>query len=42
MNEAWGLVERERSCLVVIDVQQYFLDKLSLDRRRRWSSASRG
>ena len=33
MSEAWGLNERERSCLVVIDVQQYFLDKLSLDRR---------
>ena len=33
MNQAWELIERERSCLVVIDVQQYFLDKLSLDRR---------
>ena len=30
MNEAWSLIERERSCLVVIDVQQYFLDKLPL------------
>jgi len=27
------LIERERSCLVVIDVQQYFLDKLPLDWR---------
>jgi nicotinamidase-related amidase len=25
-----GLVERNRSCLLVIDVQQYFLDKLAL------------
>ena len=33
MSKPWGLNERERSCLVVIDVQQYFLDKLSLDRR---------
>ena len=33
MSEALGLHERERSCLVVIDVQQYFLDKLSLERR---------
>jgi nicotinamidase-related amidase len=33
MSEGWGLNERERSCLVVIDVQQYFLDKLSLDWR---------
>jgi nicotinamidase-related amidase len=23
-----GLIERERSCLIVVDVQQYFLDKL--------------
>ncbi len=30
MYEAFALVEREHSCLVVIDVQQYFLDKLSL------------
>jgi nicotinamidase-related amidase len=28
-----GLVERERSCLLVIDVQQYFLDKLPLPER---------
>jgi len=27
------LFERDRSCLVVIDVQQYFLDKLPLDQR---------
>ena len=33
MSEVWGLMERERSCLVVIDVQQYFVDKLSLDCR---------
>lgn len=29
-----GLLERDRSCLVVIDVQQYFLDKLPLDQRQ--------
>jgi nicotinamidase-related amidase len=28
-----GLIERERSCLLVIDVQQYFLDKLALHER---------
>jgi nicotinamidase-related amidase len=28
-----GLAERARSCLLVIDVQQYFLDKLALDER---------
>ena len=28
-----GLFDRNRSCLVVIDVQQYFLDKLPLDWR---------
>lgn len=33
MSEEWRLIERERSCLVVIDVQRYFLDKLPLDRR---------
>jgi nicotinamidase-related amidase len=27
------LVERERSCLIVVDVQQYFLDKLPLRER---------
>ena len=31
-NEA-QLIERKRSCLVVIGVQQYFLDKLPLERR---------
>lgn len=30
---AGGLIERERSCLIVIDVQQYFLDKLPLHER---------
>lgn len=29
-----GLIARERSCLIVIDVQQYFLDKLPLHERR--------
>ena len=33
MQEQWPLIERERSCLIVIDVQQYFLDKLPLDWR---------
>ena len=33
MSDEWGLIERERSCFVVIDVQQYFLDKLSLEWR---------
>ena len=28
-----GLIERDRSCLLVIDVQQYFLDKLPLHER---------
>jgi nicotinamidase-related amidase len=28
-----GLLDRDRSCLVVIDVQQHFLDKLPLDQR---------
>ena len=28
-----GLIERERSCLIVVDVQQYFLDKLPLHER---------
>ncbi len=27
------LISREASCLIVIDVQQYFLDKLPLDWR---------
>jgi nicotinamidase-related amidase len=30
---AGGLIERERSCLIVVDVQQYFLDKLPLHER---------
>ena len=30
MSDESALFERERSCLVVIDVQQYFLDKLPL------------
>ena len=30
---AKGLIDRNSSCLVVIDVQQYFLDKLPLDWR---------
>jgi nicotinamidase-related amidase len=33
MERPNGLVERERSCLLVIDVQQYFLDKLPLHER---------
>ena len=33
MGDDRCLIERERSCLVVIDVQQYFLDKLPLDWR---------
>ena len=33
MGNDGRLFERERSCLVVIDVQQYFLDKLPPDRR---------
>jgi nicotinamidase-related amidase len=33
MAVSGGLVERERSCLMVIDVQQYFLDKLPLHER---------
>jgi len=28
-----SLIERERSCLIVVDVQQYFLDKLPLHER---------
>ena len=30
MDDDQHLIEREQSCLVVIDVQQYFLDKLPL------------
>ncbi|HEX3088293.1 MAG TPA: isochorismatase family protein, partial [Ilumatobacteraceae bacterium] len=33
MNESQQLFERDRSCLIVIDVQQYFLDKLPVDER---------
>jgi nicotinamidase-related amidase len=33
MGHAHGLIDRTQSCLVVIDVQQYFLDKLPLDQR---------
>ena len=33
MGDDAYLFERERSCLVVIDVQRYFLDKLAPDRR---------
>lgn len=33
MEHSHGLIDRARSCLVVIDVQQYFLDKLPLDQR---------
>jgi nicotinamidase-related amidase len=34
MMNAHGLFSRELSCLLVIDVQQYFLDKLPLDQRQ--------
>jgi nicotinamidase-related amidase len=33
MNQTHQLFDRDRSCLVVIDVQQYFLDKLQPDQR---------
>ena len=33
MNRDLSLIERERSCLAVIDVQQHFLDKLPSARR---------
>jgi nicotinamidase-related amidase len=33
VQTAGGLIERERSCLIVVDVQQYFLDKLPLHER---------
>ncbi|TXH35664.1 MAG: isochorismatase family protein [Rhodospirillaceae bacterium] len=33
MGHSHGLIDRTQSCLVVIDVQQYFLDKLPLDQR---------
>jgi len=34
MIDGQPLFDRSRSCLIVIDVQQYFLDKLPLDQRR--------
>lgn len=34
MNPGDHLFDRERSCLVVIDVQQYFLDKLPANQRQ--------
>lgn len=33
MSQPHALIAREESCLIVIDVQQYFLDKLPLDAR---------
>jgi len=33
MPDTRGLLDRSQSCLVVVDVQQYFLDKLPLDWR---------
>ena len=36
------LFDRSKSCLVVIDVQQYFLDKLPLDWRAPLVRASPG
>jgi nicotinamidase-related amidase len=33
MKMAHGLFDRTKSCLVIIDVQQYFVDKLPLDNR---------
>jgi len=33
MIDGQPLFDRSRSCLIVIDVQQYFLDKLPLDQR---------
>jgi nicotinamidase-related amidase len=33
MDHPHALLDRAKSCLVVIDVQQYFLDKLPLDQR---------
>ncbi|HEY7687061.1 MAG TPA: isochorismatase family protein [Dongiaceae bacterium] len=32
-NRSKGLVERARSCLLVIDIQQYFLEKIGADAR---------
>ena len=34
MDNAHSLFDRGKSCLVVIDVQQYFIDKLPLDQRQ--------
>lgn len=34
MERSHSLLEAARSCLVIIDVQQYFLDKLPLDQRQ--------
>ena len=34
MTPGQQLFDRDRSCLVVIDVQQYFLDKLPADQRQ--------
>jgi nicotinamidase-related amidase len=34
MTQGHQLFDRDRSCLVVIDVQQYFLDKLPVDQRK--------
>jgi len=34
MDRSHSLLERDHACLVVIDVQQYFLDKLPLDQRQ--------
>ncbi len=33
MNQSHQLFDRDRSCLIVIDVQQYFLDKLPVEQR---------
>src|SRR5690606_8373304 len=33
MNQQHGLLSRDESCLIVIDVQQYFLEKLPLHER---------
>jgi nicotinamidase-related amidase len=33
MDRPQALIDRNQSCLVIIDVQQYFLDKLPLDQR---------
>jgi nicotinamidase-related amidase len=33
VKQSHDLFDRDRSCLVVIDVQQYFLDKLPVEQR---------